>query len=145
MIPVEFVRLDPTAEPPELMTSHAAGFDLRACLPVPLDIPPGGRVLVPTGLAVAIPPGFEGQVRPRSGLALKHGVTLANAPGTIDADYRGPLGIILINLGSQSFTVRHGERVAQLVISAVPAVRFVEVAALSETARGEGGFGHTGR
>lgn len=145
MISVEFVRLNPAARTPERMTPHAAGFDLRACLDAPLEIPPGGRALVPTGLGLAIPAGYEGQVRPRSGLALKHGLTLANSPGTIDSDYRGPLGVLLVNLGAEPFLVQDGERVAQLIVAAVPAVQFLEVHALPETTRGEGGFGHTGR
>lgn len=144
MISVEFVRLNPAARAPERMTPNAAGFDLRACLDAPLEIPVGGRALVPTGLSVAIPVGYEGQVRPRSGLALKHGLTLANPPGTIDSDYRGPLGVLLLNLGQEAFVVQPGERIAQLVVAAVPAVGFVEVESLSETTRGEGGFGHTG-
>lgn len=142
---VEYIRLDPMALPPERMTAGAAGFDIRACLAAPLTIGPGERALVPTGLALAIPAGWEGQVRPRSGLALKHGLTLANSPGTIDSDYRGPFGVILINLGQDTFTVRHGDRIAQLVIAAAPPVRMVEVERLDETARGGGGFGHTGR
>lgn len=143
--PVEFIRLDPAAFPPERMTGGAAGFDIRACLPAPVGIPPGERALVPTGLALAIPAGWEGQVRPRSGLALKNGLTLANSPGTIDSDYRGPFGVILINLGREPFTVHHGDRIAQLVIAPAPLVRMVEVESLDETARGDGGFGHTGR
>lgn len=145
MLNVEFTRLTPEATPPERMTVGAAGYDLRACLTDPLELPPGGRALVPTGLAIALPPGFEGQVRPRSGLAFKEGVTILNAPGTIDADYRGPLGVLLVNLSDRPFTVRHGERIAQLVVAPVVDARFVEVARLSDTARGEGGFGHTGR
>lgn len=141
---VEFSRLDPRAAAPERMTAGAAGFDLRACLQEPLELPPGERVLVPTGLVVAIPGGFEGQVRPRSGLALRHGVTLANSPGTIDSDYRGPLGVLLINLGRDAFRVEHGDRIAQLVISSLTAAEFTEVPTLDATTRGEGGFGHTG-
>ncbi len=106
---------------------------------------PMQRRLIPTGLRVAIPEGFEMQVRPRSGLALKHGISLVNTPGTIDSDYRGPLGVILINLGAEPFTVAHGERIAQAVIAPVAAARFHEVEALEETRRGDGGFGSTGR
>jgi dUTP pyrophosphatase len=141
---VEFSRLDARAAAPERMTPGSAGFDLRACLAEPVELPPGGRVLVPTGLVVAIPEGFEGQVRPRSGLALRHGVTLANSPGTIDSDYRGPLGVLLINLGRDAFRVEHGDRIAQLVISSVTAAEFTEVTTLDATSRGGGGFGHTG-
>lgn len=145
MVVVEFMKLDPEAFPPEKMTAGAAGFDLKACVREPVEIPPGRVLLVPTGLAVAIPEGFEGQVRPRSGLALKHGVTVANSPGTIDCDYRGPLGILLINHGPASFRVNPGERIAQLVIAPVHAATFREVESLDVTARGTGGFGHTGR
>ena len=145
MLTVEFTRLAPEAEPPQQMTAGAAGFDLRACLAEPLQLSPGARALVPTGLAIAVPTGYEAQVRPRSGLALKEGVTVLNAPGTIDSDYRGPLGVILVNLSSAPFTVRHGERIAQLVVAPVLQVQFREVEQLTETLRGEGGFGHTGR
>lgn len=141
---VEFSRLDARARAPERMTPGAAGFDLRACLAETIELLPGERVLIPTGLQVAIPEGFEGQVRPRSGLALKHGVTLANSPGTIDSDYRGPLGVLLINLGHDPFRIGHGDRIAQLVIASVTAAVFVEVNDLDATVRGEGGFGHTG-
>jgi dUTP pyrophosphatase len=106
---------------------------------------PGARALVPTGLRVEIPEGYEVQVRPRSGLALKHGIGLANAPGTIDADYRGPVGVILVNLGAEPFTLRHGERIAQLVVAPVVRAVFAEVRELGATARGAGGFGSTGR
>jgi dUTP pyrophosphatase len=145
MVQVEFMKLDPGARPPERMTGGAAGFDLRACLPEPMVIEAGRVVLVPTGLALAIPPGFEGQIRPRSGLALKHGVTVANSPGTIDCDYRGPVGILLVNLGATAFRVEPGERIAQLVIAPVSSATFLEVEALDATGRGAGGFGHTGR
>jgi dUTP pyrophosphatase len=110
-----------------------------------LVLEPGRVGLVPTGLSVEIPAGFEGQVRARSGLALRHGISVLNGPGTIDSDYRGPLGVILANLGSDPFTVRHGDRIAQLVIAALPAVEWQVVTELSGTGRGEGGFGHTGR
>ena len=135
---------------PDYASDGAAGADLRANLPEAqrpsgLFLAPGARALVPTGLRVAVPEGWEMQVRPRSGLALKHGVTLANAPGTVDADYRGALGVILINLGDQPYTIAHGERIAQAVLA--PAVRAVFSVAevLEETARGSGGFGSTGR
>ena len=128
---------------PAYETAHAAGMDLRAAVPedAPLTLRPGERDAVPTGLAMAIPPGFEGQVRPRSGLALKHGVTCLNTPGTIDADYRGEVKVILINLGEEDFVIRRGDRIAQLVIAPVTQAAWTEVAALDETARGAGGFG----
>jgi dUTP pyrophosphatase len=131
---------------PAYETSHAAGMDLRAAVPAdePLSLRPGERHAVPTGLAIAIPPGFEGQVRPRSGLALRHGVTCLNSPGTIDADYRGEVKVILINHGTEPFTIRRGDRIAQLLISAVVQASWREVDSLDETARGAGGFGSTG-
>lgn len=131
---------------PAYETSGAAGADLRANLPdlKSLTLAPQARALVPTGLRIAIPAGFEVQVRPRSGLALKHGVTLANAPGTIDSDYRGPLGVILINLGDVPFEITHGMRIAQMVVAPVIQASFERVDDLDETARGAGGFGSTG-
>jgi len=145
---VKVVRL-PHAEGlalPAYQTAQSAGLDLMAAVAAskPVTIPPGGRALLPTGLAIALPAGTEAQVRPRSGLALKHGVTLLNTPGTIDADYRGEVQVILINHGDAPFVVRRGERIAQMVIAEVRQVRLVEVAALDETARGIGGFGSTG-
>jgi dUTP pyrophosphatase len=142
---VEFVRLDSRAEAPEKMTDGAAGYDLRACLTTPLDLAAGARTLVPTGLSLAIPAGFEGQIRPRSGLALKHGLTVLNAPGTIDSDYRGPVGILLVNLGQETCRIEHGDRIAQIVIAPVVHADFEERAAIGATERGPGGFGHTGR
>jgi dUTP pyrophosphatase len=132
---------------PAYETTHAAGMDLRAATPEdePLTLHPGDRRPVPTGLAIAIPPGFEGQVRPRSGLALRHGVTCLNSPGTVDADYRGEVMVILINHGPENFVVRRGERIAQLLISPVVQATWREVETLDGTARGEGGFGSTGR
>lgn len=127
---------------PAYATEHAAGMDVVAAEDVTLI--PGARHAVATGFAIAIPPGFEVQVRPRSGLALKHGITCLNTPGTIDADYRGEVKVILANLGSVPFEVKRGERIAQLVPAAVQQARFTEVAELDETARGEGGFGSTG-
>ncbi len=127
------------------MSADAAGMDLCACLDAPIVIGPGGRALVPTGLAIALPTGHEGQVRPRSGLAAKHGVTVLNAPGTLDADYRGEVKVILVNHGPEAFAVQHGERIAQLVVAPVARVTIVEATSLGETARGDGGFGHTGR
>ena len=131
---------------PAYQSDEAAGFDLVAALPedAPLVIPPLGRALVPTGLVLEIPPGHEGQVRPRSGLALKHGVTVLNAPGTIDADYRGEVGVILVNLGVEPFTVRRGERIAQFVAAKLTRARLVVVESVGETGRGAGGFGSTG-
>ncbi len=129
---------------PSRGSEHAAGFDLRAAVDEPVVLPPGGRALIPTGIAVAIPPGYEGQVRPRSGLAIRHGVALVNAPGTIDADYRGEIQVIAINLGDEPFTVRRGERIAQLVIAPVLEVVLEAAGELTPTGRGAGGFGSTG-
>jgi len=127
------------------MTEQAAGMDLRAAVPEPVSIPPGGFAVVPTGLRMAVPEGYEGQVRPRSGLAANHGVTLVNAPGTIDADYRGEVRIVLINHGTDPFVVARGDRVAQLVIAPVVRVSIEPAEGLAPTDRGSGGFGHTGR
>ena len=129
---------------PAYETEHAAGMDLRAAVTDPVVIPAGGRALIPTGLRIAVPPGFEAQIRPRSGLALKNGVTLPNTPGTIDADYRGEIRVILLNLGGELFTIKRGDRIAQLIIAPVVHVRWTSVTRLSETQRGDGGFGHTG-
>ena len=133
-------------ELPSYGTEGAAGMDLRAAVPEgqPLVIPPGGRALVPTGLTIAVPPGYEAQVRPRSGLALKFGVTCLNSPGTIDCDYRGEVGVILANTGAEPFTINRGDRIAQMVIAAYEKVAWAEVAVLGETRRGQGGFGSTG-
>jgi dUTP pyrophosphatase len=128
---------------PAYETPGAAGMDLRAAV-VEVTIPPGGRALVPTGIAVALPAAFEGSVRPRSGLAARHGIGLLNAPGTIDSDYRGEVQVILVNHGDAPFTVRRGDRIAQLVVAPVARASWREVAALPETARGGGGFGSTG-
>jgi dUTP pyrophosphatase len=140
-------RRDADLPLPSLATRGSAGADLCAALEKDLVLAPGERALVPTGFAVAIPPGYEGQIRPRSGLALRHGITLPNAPGTIDSDYRGELQVLLHNAGQVPFVVRRGERIAQLVISPVVCPSFEEVdgpAALGDTERGGGGFGHTG-
>lgn len=142
---IRIVRVGNRGEPlplPSYATDGSAGLDLRADVEVRLE--PGERKLVPTGIAIEIPPGFEGQVRPRSGLALRHGVTTVNSPGTIDADYRGEVGVILINLGREPVVLQRGERIAQLVIARYERVELREVASLSQTARGAGGFGHTG-
>jgi len=145
---IAFKRLagNPDLPLPAYATAGAAGFDIRACLPEeePVVLQPGERALIPTGFAVAVPEGYELQVRPRSGLAVKHGLTVLNAPGTVDADYRGPVAVPLINLGQEPFTIRRGERIAQGVVAAAPQVRFVEVSELDETERGQGGFGSTG-
>ena len=130
---------------PAYMSALAAGADLCAAVREDLTLAPGARALVPTGFAIAVPAGFEAQIRPRSGLALKAGVTIPNAPGTIDADYRGPVGVILANLGGEPFVVRRGDRIAQMVIAPVSRGAFEEVDALPDSARGDGGFGSTGR
>lgn len=131
---------------PAYETLHAAGMDLRAAVPrdEPLVLHPGDRHAVPTGLSMAIPPGYEGQVRPRSGLAIRNGVTCLNSPGTVDADYRGEVRVILVNLGAEAFTIRRGDRIAQLLIAPVSQAALREVTTLDETARGAGGFGSTG-
>jgi dUTP pyrophosphatase len=131
---------------PEYQSAQAAGLDLIAAVPAdaPVEIPPGGRALIPNGILIALPVGHEGQVRPRSGLAARHSVTVLNSPGTIDADYRGEVQVILINLGADSFVVRRGMRVAQLVVAPVTRVAIVEVAALPPTERAAGGLGSTG-
>ena len=129
---------------PQYATEQSAGLDLRANIDAPIVLRPLERRLIPTGLHIALPPGYEAQVRPRSGLALKHGLTVLNAPGTIDADYRGEIGVVLINLSDQDFTVNDGERIAQMVIARHETAEFIEVEVLSETERGEGGYGHTG-
>jgi dUTP pyrophosphatase len=145
---VAFVRLHPEARLPQRMSAAAAGLDLSACLGAgqQLALPPGGRALVPTGLSLRLPSGYEGQVRPRSGLALRHGVTVLNSPGTIDADYRGELGVVLVNLGAAPFVIHHGDRVAQLVIAPVVMVEPYEAAPTegADTGRGAGGYGSTG-
>ena len=130
---------------PEYATSQSAGLDLRAHLAEPLLLQPGARALIPTGLRMALPPGWEAQVRPRSGLALKQGITVLNSPGTIDADYRGPVGVILINHGADSFSVEPGERIAQLVFARFEQAVWQTVKELDQTERAEGGFGHSGR
>jgi dUTP pyrophosphatase len=132
---------------PAYETVGSAGMDLRAAVPEdgPITLEPGARTLVPTGLKIALEQGWEAQVRPRSGLALKHGVTCLNTPGTIDSDYRGEVGVILVNLGQEPFVIRRGERIAQMVVAAVAQASIAEVESLDETARGAGGFGSTGR
>jgi dUTP pyrophosphatase len=130
---------------PAYQSAGAAGLDLRAAVDAPVTLAPGGRALVPTGLAIALPDGFEAQVRPRSGLAAKHGVTVLNSPGTVDADYRGEIKVILVNLGDEAFSIARGDRIAQMVIAPVTRARLVAVDGLDETERGAGGFGSTGR
>ena len=129
---------------PRRETTGAAGMDLRACLVEPMTLSPGQRALIPTGFAMALPEGYEAQVRPRSGLALKSGVTMLNTPGTIDADYRGEVSVLAVNLGSAAVTIQRGDRIAQMVIQRVSATELVEVDALPPSARGEGGFGSSG-
>lgn len=130
---------------PAYQTADAAGMDLYAAVETAVTLQPGERAAVPAGIMIAIPPGFEAQVRPRSGLARQHGISIVNSPGTIDADYRGPVQVLLINLGDEPFIIRRGERIAQMVVAPVARVIWNEAAALDETERGAGGFGHTGR
>ena len=143
---MRFRRVRPGAVAPAYMTAGAAGMDLASAADAPVTLGPGQRAAVPTGLVLEIPEGYEGQVRPRSGLARKHGVTLANAPGTIDSDYRGEVVVLLVNLGQEAHVIAPGDRIAQLVIAPVTRVDLVEAEAddLSSTDRGSGGFGHTG-
>ena len=141
---------DPSIALPQYETAGSAGADIRANFAADLrdrglTLAPGGRVLIPTGVRIEIPNGYEVQIRPRSGLALKHGITIPNAPGTIDSDYRGPLGVILMNLGTEPFNIAHGDRIAQMVIAPVVQAAFEVSADLSDTARGAGGFGSTGK
>jgi len=141
---VQFKKLRPDAVVPRYMTAQAAGLDLSAALDEPVEIAPGRRAALPTGLAIKLPVGYEAQVRPRSGLSSKYGVTMINAPGTIDSEYRGDVHVPLINHGKQPFTIERGMRIAQMLILPVPKVTVIEVESLDETSRGHGGFGHTG-
>ena len=141
---VRFRRLRAGAVLPRYMTEGAAGMDLASAADAPITIAPGERLGVPTGWSMELPPGYEAQVRPRSGLSLKHGVTVVNAPGTIDSDYRGEIVVLLVNLGQQPYTIAPGDRVAQMVIAPVSRATVEEVVELSATGRGAGGFGHTG-
>ncbi|MFM1829723.1 MAG: hypothetical protein RLZZ558_63 [Planctomycetota bacterium] len=143
-IQLRFKRLHPAAQLPAYQSAEAAGMDLHACLDAPCTLQPGDLARIPLGWVMAIPAGHEGQVRPRSGLAAKHGITVPNAPGTIDSDYRGEAVVALINLGREPFTVEHGMRIAQLVVAPVVRVAVHEVEALEDTPRGAGGFGSTG-
>jgi dUTP pyrophosphatase len=145
VVRVPIVRVRPNAGPlPSYMSPGAAGLDLAATVETDVMLAPGERALVPTGLALALPPGYEGQVRPRSGLAHRTGVTVLNAPGTIDSDYRGEVQVLLVNLGREAAVVRHGDRIAQLVVAPVARVEWAETDALDPTSRGPGGFGSTG-
>jgi dUTP pyrophosphatase len=143
-VPLKITKADPRIPLPRYESEGAAGLDIRAFLAEDQSVPPGGRVKIPTGLRLEIPPGFEGQIRPRSGLALRSGITVLNSPGTIDADYRGELEIIVVNLGSEGVTITNGDRIAQLVIAPVVRAVPVEAAALAPSKRGSGGFGSTG-
>jgi len=144
MLKVPIVRVNEKAILPHYATSQAAGMDLAACLDEPVTLAPFTTALIPTGLAIELPPGYEAQLRPRSGLALKQMISLPNAPATIDADYRGEVKVILVNHGKTPFVVSHGDRIAQMVVARYEHVRLEEVTVLSETVRGDGGFGHTG-
>jgi dUTP pyrophosphatase len=145
-VTVALKRLEHAADlpVPAYETAHAAGMDLMACIPADIELAPGKRALIPTGFAIALPEGFEAQVRPRSGLAAKHGITVLNAPGTIDADYRGEIGVILINHGDMAFAIQRGMRIAQMVVAPVARVAWIERDSLDDTGRGAGGFGSTG-
>jgi dUTP pyrophosphatase len=144
VVRVRIRRLRRDAVLPRYMTDHAAGMDLAAAIDEPITLAPRTRARVGTGISLSLPAGFEAQIRPRSGLADRHGVTLLNSPGTVDADYRGEIGVILVNHSDEPFTVRSGDRIAQMVIGATCRVRWVEVDDLDDTSRGAGGFGHTG-
>jgi dUTP pyrophosphatase len=143
-VKVRFRKLRPDAVLPRYMTAHAAGMDLAAAIDSPVTLLPQARAAIGTGLAVALPPGYEAQIRPRSGLALRYGITLVNSPGTIDADYRGEIRVILVNLGSEPVSIRSGERIAQMVVASVSQIDVIEVETLDDTERGSGVFGHTG-
>jgi dUTP pyrophosphatase len=144
MLKVKIVRLDKQATLPVYATAHAAGMDISACLDAPVTLEPFSTALIPSGFAIELPEGYEAQLRPRSGLALRFMISLPNSPATIDADYRGEVKVILVNYGKEPFTVSHGDRIAQMVVARVEQVHFEEVAELASTVRGEGGFGHTG-
>lgn len=144
MIEVKVVNASKEALP-AYQTPLSAGMDLRANVTEPVVLQPGQRTLVPTGLRIELPVGYEAQIRPRSGLALKHGITVLNSPGTIDADYRGEIQVLLVNLSDQAFEIKQGERIAQMVVARHERVQWLETAELSDTERGAGGFGHTGR
>lgn len=147
-VPIKVLRLRPEADAdiplPGYMTAASAGMDLRAAVEKNLDLPPRDIALIPTGFAIELPPGFEAQIRPRSGLAVKHGIGIINSPGTIDADYRGEIKIAVINLGNTGYTIQRGDRIAQMVVKKVYQARLDVVEAIGDTGRGAGGFGHTG-
>jgi len=147
MVQVQITRLPHGADLPlpAYQTAHAAGMDLLAAIDQPITLEPGDIRLIPCGFAMALPDGYEAQVRPRSGLAVKHGISMPNTPGTIDADYRGEVKVPLINLGRQSFVIERGMRIAQMIVAPVTRAAWIEVERLSDTPRGAGGFGHTGR
>jgi dUTP pyrophosphatase len=144
-VTVKFKRLTPTAKIPAYQTAHAAGMDLVADVSGTVFVSPGQRRAIPTGLTIEIPPGYEGQVRPRSGRAINEGLTMINSPGTIDADYRGEVKVLIVNLGDRTIEIHPGDRIAQLIIAPVVRAEIVEVEELAESTRGTGGFGHTGR
>jgi dUTP pyrophosphatase len=144
MLKVKIVRLNKQASLPVYATAHAAGMDISACIDKPVTIEPSTTALIPSGFAIELPEGYEAQLRPRSGLALRSMISLPNTPATIDADYRGEVKVILINYGREPFVVCHGDRIAQMVVAKVEHVLFEEVRELGSTVRGEGGFGHTG-
>ena len=144
MLKVKIVRLDKQAIVPVYATACAAGMDISACIKEPVTLEPFSTALIPSGFAIELPEGYEAQLRPRSGLALRSMISLPNSPATIDADYRGEVKVILINYGREPFTVTHGDRIAQMVVARVEQVHFEEVEELGSTVRGEGGFGHTG-
>lgn len=144
-VAIRIKRLTPQASIPQYHSAHAAGLDLAALLDGPVTLKPLDRAAIPTGLAIEIPAGYEGQVRPRSGRALREGLALINSPGTIDADYRGEIRVLVVNLGADPIVIQNGDRIAQLVIAPVARAELIEVEVLEETGRGHGGFGHTGR
>ena len=144
MLKVKIVRMNRRALLPAYATTHAAGMDVSACIDEPVVLEPFSAALVPTGFAIELPEGYEAQLRPRSGLALRHLISLPNSPATIDADYRGEVKVILVNYGKESFTVSHGDRIAQMVVARVERAALDEVSELSVSGRGTGGFGHTG-
>jgi dUTP pyrophosphatase len=142
---IDIPAVFPDGHGPHYATGSAAGADLRASLSEPYTLEAGSRAAIPTGIRIALPQGYEGQVRPRSGLAIKHGISMLNAPGTVDADYRGEIRVILVNLSNEPYTIQDGDRIAQLVVAPVVQARFVRSPELEGSARGEGGFGSTGR
>lgn len=143
-VPITMLPHAAGLQPPDYASDESAGLDLRAATETPVTLQPGERSLIPVGFVMALPPGYEAQIRPRSGLALRHGITMLNAPGTIDSDYRGEVKVLAINHGNEPFVVEHGDRIAQMVIAPVTRVRLTQVDELTDTARGSGGFGSTG-